>query len=284
MMYVFEGICIAAQTRFFYRFLRKRFTKLSDMFQSSRGTKPQILVTKSSCERIYRDDTCFFCPVSSCIRWMEHRYSAVLHFDFAEERAGQFMTVNWNPEEWRKIIKVEEKKAVSSLAQEIKALHKQIDDLRNTPLYQWKRSEKEGVSGYFYDILNKFYAEAAKAKSLSEEEIESADFKTNWLKTQQMTKDTLDRFDAVARPYAENDEIAQAAADIRKMLVLQALSDRYKVLHHEIEKLPLSKAEMDAFIAENSGKKNIFDFSPELAQETLGEFSFADQYNPETVK
>ncbi|MBO4643445.1 MAG: hypothetical protein J5716_02425 [Alphaproteobacteria bacterium] len=225
-------------------------------------------------------------PVNLLLRYYSQQYENMLRddFDFAEERAGQFMTVNWNPEEWRKIIKVEEKKAVSSLAQEIKALHKQIDDLRNTPLYQWKRSEKEGVSGYFYDILNKFYAEAAKAKSLSEEEIESADFKTNWLKTQQMTKDTLDRFDAVARPYAENDEIAQAAADIRKMLVLQALSDRYKVLHHEIEKLPLSKAEMDAFIAENSGKKNIFDFSPELAQETLGEFSFADQYNPETVK
>lgn len=225
-------------------------------------------------------------PVPLLLRYYSQQYEEMLRadFDFADERAGQFMTVNWNPEEWRKIIQIEEKKAVSELSNEIKLLHKNIDGLRNTPLYQWKQSEKPGGSGYFYDILNKFYVEASKAKSLSKEEIEKNDFKTNWLKTQQMSKDTLDRYDAVVRPYAENDEIAQAAAGIRKMLVFQALSDRYKVLHHEIEQLPLSKAEMDAFIAENSDKKNIFDFSPELAQETLGEFSFADQYNPETVK
>ena len=225
-------------------------------------------------------------PISLLMRYYSQQYEEMLRadFDFAEERAGQFMTTNWNPEEWRKIIQREEKNAVSSLSKEIKALHKNIDDQSNTPLYQWRLIEKQNGSDYFYNILNKFYAEAVKAKSLSDEEIRKNDFKTNWLKTQQMISDTLERYDAVVRPYAENDEIAQAAAEIRKMLVRQSLSDRYRILHHEIERLPLSKAEMDDFIAENADQGNIFEFSPELAQETLGEISYADQYNPKAVK
>ena len=225
-------------------------------------------------------------PVSLLLRFYGQQYEGMLRedFDFAEERAGQFMTANWNPDEWRKIIQIEEKKAVSLLAKEIKDLHKEIDNLRNTPLYQWKQSEKPGASGYMYNILNKFYTEASKAKSLSDEEIEKNDFKTSWLQTQQMIKDTLDRYDAVVRPYAENDEIAQVAAEIRKMLVRQSLADRYRVLHHEIENLPLSKAEMENFIAQNSKKENIFDFSPELAQETFEELSYDDKYDPKTVK
>ena len=225
-------------------------------------------------------------PINLLLRYYSQQYEKMLRadFDFAEERAGQFMTANWNPDEWRKLIQIEEKKTISSLGKEINQLHKNIDDLRNTPLYKWKQSEKTGVSGYLYDILNKFYAEAVKAKSLSLEEIEKNDFKTNWLKTQQMTKETLDRFDAVVRPYAENDEIAQAAASVRKMLVLQAQSDRYRVLHHEIERLPLTQAELENFVAQNTGKENIFDFSPELAQETFGDVSYAEKYDPKTVK
>ena len=225
-------------------------------------------------------------PINLLLHYYSQQYEKMLRtdFDFAEERAGQFMTVNWNPEEWLKLIQIEEKKAVSSLAKEIKNLHKDIDGLRNTPLYQWKRSEKTGASGYLYDILNKFYAEASKAKSLTQEEIEKNNFKTNWLKTQQMIKDALDRYDVVVRPYAENDEIAQAAAAIRKMLVLQTQSDRYKVLHHEIGRLPLSLTEMENFIAQNAEKTDLFDFSPELARETLGEISYADRYSPDTVK
>ena len=224
-------------------------------------------------------------PINLLLRYYSQQYEEMLRsdFDFADERAGQFTTVNWNPDEWRKIIQIEEKKAVSKLSKEIKDLHKNIDDLRGTPLYQWKKSEK-GDSGYLYNILNKLYIEAEKAKSLSREEIEKNDFATSWLKTQQMTKETLDRFDAVVRPYAENDEVAQAAAGIRKMLILQAQADKYRVLHHEIERLPLSKEEMDAFIAKNADKENVFDFSPELARETLGDISSADQYNPKTVK
>lgn len=225
-------------------------------------------------------------PINLLLRHYSQQYEKMLRadFDFAEERAGQFMTANWNPDEWRKLIQIEEKKVISSLGKEIKLLHKNIDELRNTPLYKWKQSEKAGVSGYLYDILNKFYAEAVKAKSLSQEEIEKNDFKTNWLKTQQMTKDTLDRFDAVVRPYAENDEVAQAAAGIRKMLVLQAQADRYRVLRHEIDLLPISKAEMESFVAQNTEKENIFDFSPELAQETFGEVSYDNKYDPATVR
>lgn len=225
-------------------------------------------------------------PVNLLLHYYSRQYEEMLRrdFDFAEERAGQFMTANWNPGEWRKIILKDEKDTLSALGAEIKELYRKIDKLRGTPLYQWKLIEKQGASGYFYNILNKFYAEAVKVKFLSDKEIAENDFETNWLKTQQLIKDALDRYDATVRPYAENDNIAQAAAEIRKMLVLQALTERHKVLHHELHRLPLNKNEMENFIAERADKGNIFNFSPELAQETFGNISYADKYSPKTVK
>ncbi|MBR4126287.1 MAG: hypothetical protein IKR09_01755 [Alphaproteobacteria bacterium] len=225
-------------------------------------------------------------PVNLLLRYHSQLYEKKMRndFDFVEERAGQFITSSWNPREIRKIVLNEEKKTVSALSNELKILHENISDLRDTSLYQWKLIEKQGASDYLYNILNKFYAEAAKAKFLSDKEIAQNDFKTNWLKTQQMINDSLEQYDAVVRPYAENDEITQAAAEIRKMFVFQAQAERYKVLHDGIERLPLDNGEMESFIAGYANQENIFDFSPELARETLGEVSVAAQYDPKTVK
>lgn len=224
--------------------------------------------------------------INLLLRYYSKKYETLLHddFDFANERAGQFITANWNPEEWRKVIKNEEKKTVSLLAAEIDSLYSNINSLRGTPLYQWQLTEKQGASDYLYNILGKFYLQAIKAKALSEEEIAKNDFKTNWLKTQQMIKDMFDSYDAAVRPYSENEEIMRMAGNIRKMLLLQAQSQRYDILRREIERLPANKAEMDNFVAENSQEKNVFDFSAELALEVLGEFSYTEKYNPKTVK
>ena len=225
-------------------------------------------------------------PLSLLLRYSGRQYEDLLRkdFDFADKRAGQFITMNWNSEEWRKVIHGEEKKTVSALAAEIKSLYRNIDDLRNTPLYQWKSSEKSGSSGYFYDILSKLYAEVLKTKPLSDAEIAENEFRKNWLKTQQSAKDALDRYDAAVKPYAENEDIARTAANIRKMIVLQTQFDRYRVLHHEIKILPVSAAEMDDYVAKNAVMENVFDFSPELGRETFGDFSYESRYDPKTVR
>lgn len=225
-------------------------------------------------------------PVSLMLRYYSRQYEGMLRddFDFADERVGQFMTANWDPYEWRKTIRSIEKSSLQALSAELGDLHKNIDALQNVPLYHWQLIEKQGASGYLYDILNGFYAEALKLKSLSQEEIEKNDFKTNWMKTQQTIKENLDRYDAAVKPFAGNDQIAQAAAGVRKMMLLQAQADRYAVLHNEIERLPADKTEMEAYVSANAFQEKLFDFSTELAQETFGDFSYDLRFSPKTVK
>ena len=205
-------------------------------------------------------------------------------FDFIDGEVKNFPIQPQDMNALRDAIESRRKSAGDKLTRETADLRKKIDGLKDAPLFRWQFIEKSDASGYMFRILDKLYTVAVSLKAPDAAELENGDFKSNWLKTQRAIKETLERYDAAVKPYAENEEIAKKAADIRKMLLANADLVRITVLDSELNKLPTSEAETYSMVEQNAGEVPVFDFSRLLAQEVVGDLRYAGGYNPETVK
>lgn len=205
-------------------------------------------------------------------------------FEFLDNEVENFPIQPQDMNALRAAIEGQRKSVAKKMSQETANLREQIDALKNAPLFRWQFIEKSGASGYTFRILDKLYAVAASLKKPADTELKNGDFKSNWMKTQRAIKETVERYDAVAKPYAENEEIAKKAAEIRKMLLANADFVRISVLDSELEKLPTSEAETFSLVEQTAGESAVFDFSRQLAREVVGDLRYAGGYHPETVK
>lgn len=205
-------------------------------------------------------------------------------FNFVRRHAALFTQEEMPQNTVRKYLKESERNVSKKLSAEASLVRESIGDLRDNPLYQWQFFEKPDISGYTFRILQKLYEKTAELGIPDAEEIQNGDFKTNWVKTQRNIKDALAAYDAAVKPYAGNEEIAAAAEDIRKMLLMQADLNRFIILDAELRKLPSTETEMYNFIAANAGDRSVFDISEQLAREAMGDLQYNKGYDPAMTK
>ncbi len=205
-------------------------------------------------------------------------------FDFVRRHAALFFQEEMPQKAVQKYLKEAEKKVSKKLSAEASLVRESIGNLRDNPLYQWQFFEKPDISGYTFRILQKLYEKTAALDIPDAEEIQKRDFKTNWVTTQRSIKNALAAYDAAVKPYAENEQITGIAGDIRKMLLAQADLNRLIILDAELQKLPSTETEMYNFIAANAEDRSVFDISPQLAREAMGDLQYSKGYDPAMAK
>lgn len=225
-------------------------------------------------------------PIDLLLRYALKEYEGRFRndFDFVRRHAGLFNQEEMPQMTVRKYLKESEKKVSRKLSAEASLVRESISRLRDNPLYQWQFFEKPEISGYTFRILQKLYEKTFALVIPNAEDVQNSDFKTNWMKAQKSIKEALAAYDASVKPYADNEEIAATAADIRRMLLAQADLNRFIILDAELRKLPATEAEMYNFIAANAGDESVFDISPQLARETMGDLQYSKGYNPFMAK
>lgn len=205
-------------------------------------------------------------------------------FEFVYDETENFPIQPQDMKALQNAIKGQEESVSKKLTREAADLRDRINGLKDNPLFRWRFTEKSSASGYTFRIWNQLYSQAASLTMPDEKTLRDTDFKTNWMQSQRAIKKAVENFDALAETYKDNKDIAEKAAEIRKMLLAKADLIRIAVLDSELRKLPESQAEMYALVEQRASNGDVFDFSGDLAREAIGDLQYAKGYDPLTAK
>ncbi|MDR3334667.1 MAG: hypothetical protein LBT13_07265 [Treponema sp.] len=147
-----------------------------------------------------------------------------------------------------------------------------------------KKMEDGKDSESLFLVVEKLVHLASAIEIPTPDSIRQADFETNWQKGQYNIDTALDAYNTYTKAYKENEKVAIMIANARNMLLAQAYINRYLVFDTALSFLRTSEVNIATVVETRSPDNNLFSFSGNTIQSSIGGLRYNKSYDPRVVK
>ncbi|MDR2104447.1 MAG: hypothetical protein LBP51_01690, partial [Deferribacteraceae bacterium] len=164
-----------------------------------------------------------------------------------------------------------------SMSEEVNNLKSLAVTLKSSPLY----SKKVDDNNSLFFVVEKLLEDAVFSFNL--DDFKNADFDTLWRNFQLASEQAAGVYENYAKTYEKQEDLAELVINARNMLLAQSYVAKARLFDAELTIIETSEADLAAFIEANAKDTNLFDFSDDALNSSIGGVRYNKSFDPEAM-